>query len=91
MNFFRSEDHLRKWEGFQEKRKGGIISLTDLMRLFSGPYFTNRRNPDYFSHMGEYVVEMMKGLDALKSAGSYWRMKWFEKFGVKLGAKMGLM
>jgi len=91
MNFFRSEEHLRKWDGFQEKRKGGIIPLIELMRLFSGPYFTNRRNPDYFSHMGEYLVDMVTKLDTLKGAGSYWRMKWFEKLGVRLGVKMGLM
>jgi len=91
MNFFRSEEHLRKWNGFKEKKKGGIISLNDLMKLFSGPYFTERRNPEYFSHMGDYLVDMIKKLDTLQEAGSYWRMKWFEKFGVSLGLKMGLM
>jgi hypothetical protein len=91
MNFFRSEEHLRKWEGFQEKKKGGMIPLSELMRLFSGPYFTNRRNPDYFSHMGEYLADLVTKLDTLKGAGSHWRMKWFEKLGVKLGVKMGLI
>jgi hypothetical protein len=91
MNFFRSEEHLRKWEGFREKKKGGIISLEDLMRLFSGPYFKNRRNPEYFSNMGQYLADMIARLDTLKEAGDYWRMKWFEKLGVSLGIKMGLM
>jgi hypothetical protein len=91
MNFFRSEEHLRKWEKFTDKKKGGIIPLADLMRLFSGPYFQNRRSPDYFSHMGEYLMDMVARLDTLECAGSYWRMKWFEKIGVKLGVKMGLM
>jgi hypothetical protein len=61
------------------------------MGLFSGPYFTNRRNPDYFSHMGEYLTDMVEKLNTLKRAGTYWRMKWFEKLGVTLGVKMGLM
>ena len=91
MNFFRSEEHLRKWEGFQEKKKGGIIALSDLMRLFSGPYFKNRRAPDYFSHMGEYLSDMIKTLDTLENAGAYWRLKWFERLGVSLGLKLGLM
>jgi hypothetical protein len=91
MNFFRSEEHLRKWQGFQEKKKRGIIALSDLMRLFSGPYFVNRRNPDYYSHMGEYLADMISQLDTLKEAGSYWRMKWFEKLGVSLGIKLGLV
>ena len=91
MNFFRSEEHLRKWQGFQEKKKGGIIAISDLMRLFSGPYFVNRRNPDYYSHMGKYLADMISQLDTLKEAGAYWRMKWFEKLGVSLGIKLGLV
>jgi len=91
MNFFRSEEHLRKWEGFQEKKKGGIIPITDLMHLFSGPYFENRRSPDYFSHMGEYLADMLARLETLKGAGSFWRLKWYEKLGVSLGLKLGLM
>ena len=34
MNFFRSEEHLKNWEDYNEKNKGGIISLNDLMTLF---------------------------------------------------------
>jgi len=91
MNFFRSEEHLRNWEGFQEKKKGGIIALSDLMRLFSGPYFTNRRDPNYFSHMSEYATVMIATLDSLENAGAYWRLKWFEKLGYSLALKLGLI
>jgi hypothetical protein len=91
MLFFRSEEHLRKWEGFHEKRKGGIIALSDLMRLFSGPYFTNRNRPDYVSHMGEYMADMLSTLETLENAGEYWRMGPLEKLGVSLGRKLGLL
>ncbi len=91
MNFFRSEEHLRSLEGFKERKAGGIIALEDLMRLFSGPYFKNRRQPDYFSRMGGYLPDMIATMDTLKNAGPYWRMKWFEKLGVTLGLKLGLM
>jgi len=91
MNFFRSEEHLRNWEGFQEKKKGGIIAPNTLMKLFSGPYFTNRRKPDYFSHMGEYTADMISTLDSLENAGGYWRMGPLEKLGFSLGMKLGLM
>ncbi|MDB4433349.1 hypothetical protein N9166_01295 [bacterium] len=91
MLFFRSEEHLRNWEGFQEKRKGGIIALSDLMRLFSGPYFRNRGNPDYVSHMGEYMADMMAALDTLENAGEYWRLGPLEKLGFSLAMKLGLM
>ena len=91
MNFFRSEEHLRNWKGFQEKTKGGIIALSDLMRLFSGPYFKNRRKPDYFSHMGEYLASMLSTLDTLENAGAYWRMGRLEKLGFSLALRLGLL
>ena len=91
MHFFRSEEHLSKWEGFNEKKRGGIIALTDLMRLFAGPYFTKRREPDYFSHIGDYLVDMIATLDSLKNAGTYWRMGRLEKLGVAIVRKLELM
>jgi len=91
MNFFRSEEHLHKWEGYNEKTKGGIIALSDLMQLFSRPYLTKRREPDYFSHMGDYLTDMIASLDSLDNAGTYWRMGRIEKLGLSLAQKLGLM
>ncbi len=91
MNFFRSEEHIQNLKVSNKKKTGGMIALNDLMRLFSGPYFINRRQPDYFSHMGRYLPDMIATLDTLENAGPYWRMKWFEKLGVALGLKLGLM
>jgi len=88
MHFFRSEEHLRNSKGFQEAKKGGIIALSDLMRLFSRPYFTKRREPDYFSHSGEYMMDMAATLSTLENAGAYWRLKWFEKLGLPLMVKL---
>jgi len=91
MNFFRSEVHIQNMTGSEKKKNNGILSLDDLMRLFSGPYFKKRRQPDYYSHMGGYLPDMIATLDTLENAGPYWRMKWFEKLGVTLGLKLGLM
>jgi len=91
MNFFRSEEHLRRWEGFQEKKKGGIISLNSLMQLFAGPFFTNRGRPDYVSHMSEYMAGFIGELDKLPEAGDYWKLSPLEKFGFTLAMKLGLM
>jgi hypothetical protein len=91
MHFFRSEEHLRKWKGFNEKKKGGIIALHDLMRLFSCPYFTKRRESDYFSHMGNYLTDLIASLDYLDNAGTFWRMRRLEKLGFSLSRKLGLI
>ena len=91
MNFFRSEEHLRRWEGFQEKMKEGIISLESLMQLFSGPYFTNRGGPDYISRQSEFMAGFMGELDKLPDAGNYWKLSSFEKTAFSLAMKLGLM
>lgn len=88
MNFFRSEEHLRNWEGFQENKKEGVILLRDLMWLFSGPYFTKRREPEYFSHIVKYTGDIIGKLGMLEHAGSYWRLKWYEKLGFSLFLKL---
>jgi hypothetical protein len=87
MNFFRSEEHLRNWKGYQENKKEGIIALSDAMRLFSRPFFTKRRAPDYFSHMAKYAADMIATMSTLQNAGSYWRLKWFEKLVFSLVLK----
>jgi hypothetical protein len=91
MNFFRSEEHLRRWEGFQEKKKGGMISLDSLMLLFARPYVRNRLRPDYVSHYGEYLADLMGELDKLPEAGDYWKLSPFEKLGFSLARKLGLV
>jgi hypothetical protein len=88
MNFFRSEEHLRNWKGYQESKKEGIIALSDAIRLFSGPFFTKRSEPDYFSHMAKYAADMIATMATLENAGSYWRLKWFEKLVLSLVLKL---
>jgi len=58
------------------------------MRLFSGPFFTKRRELDYFSHMAKYTADMIMTTEALENAGSYWRLKWYEKFIFSLLLKL---
>jgi hypothetical protein len=61
------------------------------MRLFSAPYVTNRGEPNYFSHMGQYLSDMISTLDTLENAGPYWRMRPLEKLGFSLALKLGLL
>ena len=61
------------------------------MQIFAGPYFTNRGNPDYVSHMSEYMAEMLATIDTLPDAGDQWRMSPLEKLGFSLAMKLGLL
>ena len=91
MNFFRSEEHLRKSEGYQEKKKGGKISLDSLMQLFQLPYMRNRGELDYISNFSEYMAGLVGELDKLPDAGDYWKLSPFEKAAFNLAGKLGLM
>ncbi len=71
MHFFRSEEHLRNWAGFDEEKQGGIISLTDLVKLTSIDHFRKRMEPDYISHyLG--VGDVMKRLQEIGKRDPYW-------------------
>jgi len=70
MNLFRSEEHVKNWRGFKANTEEGISKLSDVAGLFSINFFTRRLDPDYVSHMQEYLGEL---IGALKGMGSFWQ------------------
>ncbi len=71
MHFFRSEEHLRNWAGFDAEKEGGTISLSDLVKLTSIDHFRKRLEPDYISrYLG--VGEVMKRLQEIGKTDPYW-------------------
>ena len=71
MNLFRSEEHVRNWNGFRPGTEEGIVQLSDMVGAFSGNFFRKRLEPDYASHMQEYLMEL---IDALQAIGSFWQL-----------------
>jgi hypothetical protein len=71
MNLFRSEEDVRNWSGFKAGTEEGIVSLPDMARVFSGNFFRKRLDPDYVSHLREYMKEMV---GALAGKGSFWQL-----------------
>jgi len=69
MNLFRSEEHVRSWSGFKADTEEGINKLSDVAGLFSINLFTKRLDPDYASHLQEYMMEL---IGVLKGMGSFW-------------------
>jgi len=72
MNLFRSEEHVRNMDGFDASTEDGIISLPDLMKLFSGNYFTKRMDSDWVSHSREYAREMGATMIEIGKTGPFW-------------------
>ena len=73
MNLFQSEEHIRNWKSFVEGTDEGILSLSDLLKLFSGPNFGRRLDEDYVSHMHEYVREMVQAMKEIGKTGPFWK------------------
>jgi len=72
MNFFRSEEHIRNWAQFDSRKEEGIISLKDLVKIFSGELFRRRLDPDFFSHSEEYRKERVGTLKEIGKTGPFW-------------------
>jgi hypothetical protein len=72
MNFFRPEEHIRKWAQFDARNEEGIISLNDLVKIFSGESFRKRLDSDYFSHIQEYRKERVVTLKEIGKTGPFW-------------------
>jgi hypothetical protein len=70
MNLFRSEEHVRNWSGFKANTEEGINKLADVAGLFSVNFFTKRLEPDYVSHIPEYLGELV---GILKGMGDFWQ------------------
>ena len=71
MHFFRSEEHLRNWAGFDAEKESGIISLSDLVKLTSIDHFRKRFEPDYISrYFG--VGNAMTRLQEIGKTVPYW-------------------
>jgi hypothetical protein len=73
MNLFRAEEHVRNWKSFIQGTDEGILSLDDLRKLFSGPFFRRRMDEDYLSRMHEYAREMVRGMKEIGKTGPFWK------------------
>jgi len=72
MLFFRSEEHLKSWADYDEKNADGIISLPDLVKLFSVNFFRRRMDVDYVSRVPEYMGEFFATLKEIGKTGPFW-------------------
>jgi hypothetical protein len=73
MNLFQSEEHVCNWKSFIQGTDEGILSLDDLRKLFSGPFFRRRMDEDYLSRMHEYAREMVRGMKEIGKTGPFWK------------------
>lgn len=49
MNLFRSEEHARRWEAFDEAMASSLKPVAEWADIFSNPFFRERGRRDYIS------------------------------------------
>ncbi len=49
MNLFRSEEHARRWSGYDEAMASSLLPVAEWADIFSNPFFRERGRPDYLS------------------------------------------
>lgn len=73
MNLFRSEEHIRNWSRFDPASTEGILTLPDLVKLFSANYFRRRLDPDWVSRSPEYLMEFVGAMQEIGKTGPFWK------------------
>jgi hypothetical protein len=75
MNLFRSEEHVRRWTGFDPESAAGILPAAQLhARLFArfGRY-RERLAPDYLYRVGELSAGVLDAFADLSGGSSFWK------------------
>lgn len=49
MNLFRSEEHARNWDGYDDAMAAALMPVADWADIFSNSFFKERGRPDYMS------------------------------------------
>ena len=49
MNLFRSEEHARRWHGFEPAMASSLMPVAEWADIFSNPFFRERGRDDYIS------------------------------------------
>ncbi len=49
MNLFRSEEHARNWDGFDEAMISSLKPVAEWADIFSNPFFRERGREDYIT------------------------------------------
>ena len=49
MNLFRSEEHARRWDGFEAAMQASLMPVAEWADIFGNPFFRERGRADYIS------------------------------------------
>jgi hypothetical protein len=72
MNLFRSEEHIRNWKHYDPAAEQGILSLQNIVHVFSGKFMQKRLDLDYASHALEHFGETLSVISDIARMRPFW-------------------
>jgi len=72
MNLFRSEEHIRNWARYDPAAQEGIVTLEELVKLFTGDFFQKRLGSNYVSHNQEYFGKFVSAVTETAKTRLFW-------------------
>jgi hypothetical protein len=72
MNLFRSEEHARRWTGFEAPAAAGPLSFADMMRIMSTPRHRERRSGHYVSAAPGHLAAFVERLREVTGGSAFW-------------------
>ena len=72
MNLFRSEEHAKNWSGFREEAAGGLLSLADVLTIFSSSNFRERNSGRYISGLADLRAEQIETIRRVTDGHPFW-------------------
>jgi hypothetical protein len=72
MNFFRSEDHARRWVDFTPEHAGGLVPLAKVVALMNAPMTRERLNGRYVSSAPGYLRGFVQHVQEVMGGDPYW-------------------
>ncbi|HEY3064713.1 MAG TPA: hypothetical protein VGL09_02925 [Methylomirabilota bacterium] len=72
MNLFRSEEHARRWSGFNAEHAAGLLTLAQLAGIMSTALMRERLNGHYVSSAAGYRREFLDRVREVTGADPFW-------------------
>ena len=74
MNLFRSEEHARNWTGFSEEASGGLLTLAQIVEIFSAEQFRERGAADYLTRYPQLRPKFIETLGRVTQGSAFWAL-----------------
>lgn len=72
MNLFQSEEHVRRWSGYDPTAAEGTLPLDDWAYVFSVEFCRTKLDPDFFLRGLELRQGLFQALKELGKSGPFW-------------------